>query len=107
MGLDPFLLGALHLQSFNGHGQADGEIAVSGSLQHPESLVVGAKFSRLFFTYANVQLENVGAVHFGSSKDSFQIGPVELREPSTSIRLTGSVSVSERGNESCDLKGRP
>jgi translocation and assembly module TamB len=105
MGLDPFLLGALHLRSFNGHGQADGEIAVNGSLQHPESIVVDAKFSRLLFNYANVQLENVGPVHFRSSRDSFQIEPAELRGPDTDIRLDGNISFSDRRNVSMRLNG--
>ncbi len=37
MALDALILGALHLQTFNGHGRADGEIGVSGSLKRPES----------------------------------------------------------------------
>jgi len=36
--LDPYLLSALHLKKFTGHGTADGDITVSGELQHPESL---------------------------------------------------------------------
>jgi translocation and assembly module TamB len=104
--LDPFFLGALHLKSFNGHGKADGEIAVNGSLQHPESLVIDAKFSRLQFNYANVQLENVGLVHFRSSRDSFQIEPAELRGPDTDIRVDGNVNFTERRSVSLRLNGR-
>jgi len=33
--LDPFLMSALHLDKFSGHGSADGEIAVKGSLKTP------------------------------------------------------------------------
>jgi translocation and assembly module TamB len=103
--LDPFFLGALHLKSFNGHGKADGEIAVNGALQHPETFVVDAKFSRLLFNYANVQLENVGPVHFRSSRDNFQIEPAELRGPDTDIRVDGNVSFTERRSVSLRLNG--
>jgi translocation and assembly module TamB len=103
--LDPFFLGALHLKSFNGHGKADGEIGVNGSLQHPESIVMDAKFSRLQFNYANVQLENVGPVHLRSSRDSFQIEPAELRGPDTDIRVDGNVSFTERRSVSLRLNG--
>jgi translocation and assembly module TamB len=103
--LDPFFLGALHLKSFNGHGKADGEIAVNGSLQHPESFVIDAKFSRLQFNYANVQLENVGLVHFRSSRDNFQIEPAEMRGPDTDIRVAGNVNFTERRSVSLRLNG--
>jgi translocation and assembly module TamB len=102
--LDPFLLSALHLQAFGGHGKADGEIGVKGTLRNSD-LVVDAKFSRLLFTYANVQLENVGPVHFRSSRDSLQIDPAEFRGPATDIRLDGTVGFSERRTMSMRLNG--
>ncbi|MEI4884323.1 hypothetical protein, partial [Klebsiella pneumoniae] len=43
--LDPFLLTALHLQRFEGHAKADGEIGVNGTLKNPESLVMDAQFT--------------------------------------------------------------
>jgi len=105
MALDPLLLGALHLQTFSGHGKADGEIGVTGSLKHPESLIVDAKFSRLMFNYENVQLENFGPVHFRSSRDNLQIEPAQFRGPDTDIRLAGNVSFSERRSVSLRLNG--
>jgi translocation and assembly module TamB len=105
MTLDALILGALHLQRFDGHGKADGEIGVSGSLKRPESIVLDAKFSRLMFNYANVQLENVGPVHFRSSRDNLQIEPVEFRGPDTDIRIDGNVGFAERANVSLRLNG--
>ena len=105
MTLDALMLGALHLQRFDGHGKADGEIGVSGSLKRPESIVLDAKFSRLMFNYANVQLENVGPVHFRSSRDNLQIEPVEFRGPDTDIRIDGNVGFAERANVSLRLNG--
>jgi translocation and assembly module TamB len=103
--LDPFLLSALHLQVLNAHGKADGEIAVDGELQRPESIFVDARFSRLSFNYSNVQLENVGPVHFRSSRDTLQIEPAEFRGPDTDIRLEGNVNFSERGSLNLRLNG--
>jgi translocation and assembly module TamB len=105
MGLDALILGALHLQAFNGHGTADGEIGVSGSLKRPESIVLDANFSRLMFNYANVQLENVGPVHFRSSRDSLQIEPAQFRGPDTDIRFDGTVGFAERANVNLRLNG--
>jgi translocation and assembly module TamB len=103
--LDPLILGALHLQTFNGHGKADGEIGVSGSLKRPESIVWDARFSRLMFNYANMQLENVGPVHVRSSRDNLQIEPAEFRGLDTDIRVDGSVGFAERANVSLRLNG--
>jgi translocation and assembly module TamB len=103
--LDPFLLTALHLQALNAHGTADGEIAIKGELQRTESILVDAKFSRLSFNYANVQLENVGPVHFRSSRDTLQIEPVEFRGSDTDIHLDGNLNFSERGNLNMRLNG--
>jgi len=103
--LDPLILGAMHLQTFNGHGKADGEIGVSGSLKRPESIVWDAKFSRLMFNYANVQLENVGPVHVRSSRDNLQIEPAEFRGPDTDMRVDGSVGFAERANVNLRLNG--
>src|SRR5258708_17885753 len=105
MALDALMLGALHLQALKGHGKADGEIGVSGSLKRPESIVLDAKFSRLMFNYAHVQLENVGPVHFRSSRDNLQIEPVEFQGPDTDIRIDGNVGFAERANVSLRLKG--
>ena len=105
IALDALMLGALHLQAFNGHGKADGEIGLSGSLKRPESIVLDAQFSRLMFNYANVQLENVGPVHFRSSRDSLQIEPAEFRGPDTDIRIDGNVGFAERANVKLRLNG--
>jgi translocation and assembly module TamB len=92
--LDPFLLTALHLKRFEGHAKADGEIGIQGMLKKPESLVVDAQFTRLGFEYANVQLENVGPVHFRSSRDALQIEPAEFRGRDTDIHFAGNVNFS-------------
>src|SRR5260370_38968245 len=105
MALDALILGALHLQTFNGHGRADGEIGVSGSLKRPESILLDAKFSRLTFNYANVQLENVGPVHFRSSRDNLQIQPAEFRGTDTDLRVSGNISFAERATMNRQLNG--
>jgi translocation and assembly module TamB len=105
INLDPFLMSALHLSQFNGHGKADGEIAVSGTLRHPESLAADAQFSKLVFTYANVQLENVGPVHFRSSRDNFQIESATFRGTDTNIQVEGNVEFSNRRAVNLRLNG--
>lgn len=103
--LDPFLLTALHLEAFGGHGKADGEIGLSGTLRKPESVVVDAKFSRLLFEYASVQLENVGPVHFRSSRDALQIEPAEFRGRDTDIHFGGDVNFSGQRAMNLRLNG--
>ena len=105
MALDPLLLAALHLRSFNGHSTADGELGLSGFLKQPESIVLDANFSRVAFNYANVQLENVGRVHFRSSRDSLQIEPVEFRGPDTDIKLDGNLGFGEKTGVNLRLNG--
>jgi translocation and assembly module TamB len=103
--LDPFLLTALHLQSFSGHANADGDIALNGSLRHPESIVADAKFSRLAMNYANVHLENVGAVHFRSTKETLEIEPATLRGADTNLQIAGSVQFAGRRTIGLRLNG--
>jgi len=105
MGLDALIMSALHLQAFNGHGNADGEIGLSGSLKRPESIVLDAQFSRLTFNYANVQLENVGPVHFRSSRDNLQIEPTQFRGPDTDIHIGGNVGFAEHATVNLRLNG--
>ena len=105
INLDPFLMTALHLEKFNGHGKADGEISVSGSLKQPESITVDANFSKLVLNYANVQLENSGPVHFRSSKESFEIEPVTLKGADTNIQLDGAIHFLGRRNIAMKLNG--
>src|SRR6266403_398359 len=94
--LDPFLLTALHLKEFSGHANADGDISLNGSLKQPQSIIVDANLSRLAMNYANVRLENTGAVHFRSTKDSLEIDPVTLRGVDTNLQIAGSVQSAER-----------
>jgi translocation and assembly module TamB len=103
--LDPFLLTALHLERFNGHGNADGEIAIKGNLKQAETLVVDANFSRLALTYANVQLENVGPIHFQSSKDNLEIQSATFRGADTNIEIGGKVQFSGRRTLGITLNG--
>jgi translocation and assembly module TamB len=103
--LDPFLMTALHLDKFGGHGSADGEIAVKGSLKHPESLVVDANFSHLVFNYANVQLENSGPIRFRSSRDNLEIESATFHGTDTNIQVQGNVQFSGRRALSLQLNG--
>jgi translocation and assembly module TamB len=103
--LDPFLVSALHLDKFSGHGSADGEIAVNGSLKHPESLVVSADFSHLVFNYANLQLENAGPIRFRSSRDNLEIESAAFRGINTNIQIDGKVQFSGKRALSLRLDG--
>ncbi|HYL85748.1 MAG TPA: translocation/assembly module TamB domain-containing protein [Candidatus Angelobacter sp.] len=103
--LDPFLMTALHLQQFSGHANADGDIALSGSLRRPESIVVDANFSRLAMNYVNVHLENVGAVHFRSTKETLEIEPVTLRGADTNLQISGSVQFAGKRTVALRLNG--
>ena len=96
INLDPFLLSALHLNQFNGHGKAEGEIAVQGNLRHPETLIVDANFSHLLLTYANMQLENVGPVRFRSSRDNLEIESAAFKGPNTNLQVSGKVQFTDR-----------
>jgi translocation and assembly module TamB len=103
--LDPFFVSALHLDKFSGHGSADGEIAVNGSLKHPESLVVSADFSHLVFNYANLQLENAGPIRFRSSRDNLEIESAAFRGINTNIQVDGKVQFSGKRALSLRLNG--
>jgi translocation and assembly module TamB len=103
--LDPFLLTALHLGKFGGHANADGDISLNGSLKQPEGIVADASFSRLALTYANVRLENVGPVHFRSSKESLEIDPATLRGTDTNLQIGGSVRFAGRRTVGLRLNG--
>ena len=89
--LDPFLARALHVDKFEGHGSAEGEIAINGALRHPESIVVDAAFSHLEFNYASVHLENAGPIHFRSSRDNLEIVSAGFRGPNTNMTIAGNV----------------
>jgi len=105
INLDPFLLSALHLNRFNGHGKAEGEIAVNGNLSQPKSLIVDARFSHLSVTYANVQLENVGPVHFRSSAENFEIESATFQGTDTNIQVEGKIQFVDRRALDMKLKG--
>jgi translocation and assembly module TamB len=105
INLDPFLLSALHLGKFGGHADADGDISLNGSLKQPESIVVDASFSRLVLTYANVQLENSGPIHFRSSKESLEIDPATLRGTDTNFKISGSIQFAGRRSVGLHLNG--
>ena len=105
MDLDPYLITALHLEQFNGHGVADGDITVAGNLKHPEKIVVDAKFSKLALTYANVQLENSGPIHLRSSKESLEIDQAAFKGTDTNITIAGTVRFAERSTLGLKLNG--
>jgi translocation and assembly module TamB len=103
--LDPFLLAALHLKQFSGHGKADGDISLKGALNEPRGMEVEANFSRLLLNYANVQLENSGPVRFRSSRDGLEIEPVTLHGTDTNIKIEGSVQFTGRRSVALHLDG--
>ena len=103
--LTPFLMTALHLKHFNGHGVADGDITVAGELKQPEKIVVDAKFSKLALNYANVQLENSGPIHLRSSKESLEIDQASFKGTDTNIAVAGTVWFAERGTLGLKLNG--
>src|SRR6202140_1341199 len=103
--LDPFLLAALHLKQFSGHGKADGDISLKGALKEPRGIEVEANFSRLLLNYANVQLENSGPVRFRSSRESLEIEPVTLHGTDTNIKIDGSVQFTGRRSGALHLDG--
>ena len=105
INLDPYLLAALHLKDLTGHGTADGDITVNGTLKRPEKIVVDAKLSRLVLNYANVQLENVGPLHFRSTRDDLQIESATLRGTDTNLQVEGSVQFSGRRAVNLKLNG--
>jgi len=105
INLDPFLLTALHLEKFSGHADADGDIAVSGSLRHPETIVVDANFSRLAVNYSALHLENTGNVHLKSTRDAVEVDPVTFRGPDTNLQIAGSVQVAGRRSLGLHLNG--
>ncbi|MGH9676390.1 MAG: hypothetical protein ACRD36_04750, partial [Candidatus Acidiferrum sp.] len=110
INLDPFLMSALHLEKFEGHGVADGDIAVSGDLKNAEKIVVDAQFSKLVLNYAKVQLENSSPVHLRTSRDELQIDPVTFQGADTNIqidgelRFTGNRTVNMHLNGALDLR---
>jgi translocation and assembly module TamB len=105
MVLDPFLMTALHVREFNGHGVADGDVTVVGELKQPDKIVVDAKFSKLTLNYANVQLENVGPVHLRSSKENLEIDQATFKGTDTNIAVAGEVRFAGRGTLGLRLNG--
>ena len=105
INLDPYLLSALHLSKFTGHGTADGDITVKGELQHPESLVVDGNFSKLVLTYESVQLENSGPIHLTSTRDNLKILNAGLKGTDTNVDLSGSIQFTGRRTLAMKLNG--
>jgi hypothetical protein len=91
INLDPYLLSALHLQKFEGHGTADGDISMKGDLQHPEGLAMTGNFTHLVLTYGGVQLENTGPIRLTSTRDSLKIENAVLKGTDTDAELSGSI----------------
>lgn len=105
ISLDPFLTAALHVENFSGHGIADGDINVSGELQHPEAIVVDGSFSRFVLTYANMQLENAAPLHLKATRDDLQIDSVTFKGPETNLEIGGKVQFAGRRTVSMRLNG--
>ncbi len=105
INLDPFLLSALHLKEFSGHGDVAGDLAIDGALKDPQSLVVDARLSHLVLNYENVRLENVGPIHFRSSRETLEIEPATLHGLDTDLQIAGSVNFSGKRAVSLRLNG--
>ncbi|HEX8837218.1 MAG TPA: translocation/assembly module TamB domain-containing protein [Candidatus Acidoferrum sp.] len=105
INLDPFLLTALHLESFSGHANADGDITVKGALRHSENIVADANFSRMALDFAGVHLENTGVVHFRTSRDSLEVEPVTFQGKDTNLRVAGAVQFAGRRTLGLRLNG--
>ncbi len=105
INLDPYLLSALHLEKFTGHGTADGDITVKGELKHPESMVVDGNFTRLVLTYESVQLENSGPIHLTSTRDNLKIISAVLKGTDTNVDLSGSIQFTGRRTLAMKLNG--
>ncbi|HTP68378.1 MAG TPA: translocation/assembly module TamB domain-containing protein [Dongiaceae bacterium] len=105
INLDPYLISALHLQKFNGHGAADGNISVKGELQHPETVTVDANLSHFIVTYGGVELENAGPIHITSTRDSLKIDTVALKGTDTNASMSGSIQFTGRRTISLKLNG--
>jgi translocation and assembly module TamB len=103
--LNPFLMTAMHLKQFNGQGVADGDISVAGTLKQPDKIVVDANLSRLQLTYEKVQLENAGAIHIRSSRESLEIEQAALRGTDTNLQIAGTVSFVGRRTLGLKLNG--
>ena len=105
INLDPFLLTALHLESFGGHANADGDITVKGALRHSENIVADANFSRMAMDFAGVHLENTGVVHFRTSRDSLEVEPVTFQGKDTNLQIAGAVQFAGRRTLGLRLNG--
>ena len=103
--LDPFLLASFHLEKFNGHAKADGEISAQGELGKPGSLILEANLARLTLEYATVRLENKGQVRFRSSSSSLEIEPSILEGPQTNLQIAGSVQFTGKRSINLRLNG--
>jgi translocation and assembly module TamB len=103
--LDPFLITALHVAQFNGHGVADGDISVMGELKQPDKIVFEATFSKLALNYANVQLENAGAIHLRSSRESLEIDQATFKGTDTNLAISGAVHFADKGSLGLKLNG--
>jgi len=105
INLDPYLLSALHLDKFAGHGTADGDITVKGELRHRENLVVDGNFRRLVLTYGGVQLENSGPIHLTSTRDNLKILSATLKGTDTNVDLSGTIQFTGRRTLAMKLNG--
>jgi translocation and assembly module TamB len=105
MNLDPYLISALHLTKFEGHGTADGDISVKGELQHPEGLTVDGNFSHLILTYGGVQLENSAPIRLTSTRDSLKIENAALKGTDTNAEISGSIQFTGRRAVALKLNG--
>jgi translocation and assembly module TamB len=105
MNLDPYLMSSLHLEKFDGHGTADGDISMKGELQHPEGLIVDGNFTHLLLTYGGVQLENSAPIHLTSTRDSLNIESAALKGTNTNAELKGSIQFTGRRAVSLKLNG--
>ncbi len=105
INLDPYLVTALHLKTFPGHGTADGDLTVKGEIKHPENIVVDSNFTKLVLTYDVMKLENSGPIHLTSTRDNLRVLSARLQGQNTNIDLSGSVQFTGRRTLAMKLTG--
>jgi translocation and assembly module TamB len=100
--VDPLITAGLRLRALTGHSSVDGEIALSGFLLRPETLVWDADLSRISVSYAAVTLENSGPVRLQYRRDEIRIEQAVLRGTDTDFRISGLARFS--GDRPLDLQ---
>jgi translocation and assembly module TamB len=89
--LDPFIKAGLHLEALTSHSQVDGHFQLTGELLKPDTIAVDANVSKVFFSFENVTLENVGPIRLVYRKSDVRVEQAELKGPDSNFQLSGVV----------------